>query len=522
MDATEAIYKGILLTQGAHYIAALKLLAAMAVERKNFAEAVEWFKQVLQIEPHDPNTLNNLGGALKGLKRYEEALSSYDKAIAIKGDYAEALLNRGALLSELHRYDEAIVLYNKVISLNPDHAEAHTLRINTLKELKRCTIRNTIKIPPSAPKVLLVSFKWTNLMEMPHVIKRAGFHVDVLCPFDNWAIKNSFYDHWINSGDSLDSLIESLLTLVREKVYTYILIGDDPILWKIYRENINALWDLLPIRNPSALALLNKIGLAEHCRNHSIPCPLFYPVADKGTACEALQILGLPLIVKENYSFASNGVRVFRDESSYFQFMEAYDFSEPLLVQRLMDGDLVAVEALFKHGKLLEYACSVSINETLRPSTKRRFFPNDIKIGDIITRLGDTSLLHGFANISLIQDKLSQDYFLFEADPRTNKWISYASWFGHDFALAFRRFLSDSESAEGEVSGTVNYQDIDCWEVEHYPDHVIKLIGEGRNTDLLLHLFDYDRNYRYMMHDPLLFEEKMNVIRKALNVTNGQ
>ena len=74
MDATEAIYKGILLTQGAHYIAALKLLAAMAVERKNFAEAVEWFKQVLQIEPHDPNTLNNLGGALKGLKRYEEAL----------------------------------------------------------------------------------------------------------------------------------------------------------------------------------------------------------------------------------------------------------------------------------------------------------------------------------------------------------------------------------------------------------------------------------------------------------------
>ncbi len=375
-----------------------------------------------------------------------------------------------------------------------------------------------ITAPPSAPKVLLVTFDWSTLTEMPYLVKQAGFQVDVLYPSDNWAIKNSFYDRWIDSGDSMDTLIAVLLKLAGNNVYQHILIGDDPILWKIYREKIVALWHILPILNASALPILNKVGFAEHCRNHGIPSPQFVSVHQKDEAPEALQSLGLPIVVKENYSNGGAGVRIFKEESAYYEFMDNYDYSEPLLVQQFIAGELLGVEALFKNGKLLQYACSLDIEPTLGPTTQRRYLPNDEKIGDILRKLGQSALLHGFANVSIIQETSSGDYFLFEADPRPNKWVPYARWFGRDFAVPFKAFLTDGEADDAMGSDTVSCDDIDCWEVEYFPDHAAKLLNAGadRSKEVLLHLLDFDRHYRYSIYDPVLFESKMKAFNKIL------
>lgn len=158
--------------------------------------------------------------------------------------------------------------------------------------------------PPSAPtpRVLLVTHDWSTLTEMPYLLKKAGCQVDVLCPSTNWAVKNGFYDLWVDAGDSLESLLDKLVSLVQDPGYRYIMIGDDPILWAIYRRRITALWQLLPVRNEAALPILHKIGFAEHCQQHDIPSPAFLRVDCLDDAQTALHTLGLPLILKENYS----------------------------------------------------------------------------------------------------------------------------------------------------------------------------------------------------------------------------
>lgn len=74
-------------------------------------------------------------------------------------------------------------------------------------------------LAPSAPRILLVTFDWSTLQEMPYLLKQAGCEVDVLCPSSNLAIKNGFFDRWIDSGDSMNSLIESLLKLADDRTY---------------------------------------------------------------------------------------------------------------------------------------------------------------------------------------------------------------------------------------------------------------------------------------------------------------
>jgi len=367
----------------------------------------------------------------------------------------------------------------------------------------------------TAARVLLVTFNWSTLTEMPYLLKQAGCQVEVLCPNSNLAIQNGFYDRWVDAGDSMESLLGVLVELVRDPGYRYIMIGDDPILWAIYRDPIPALWHLLPVQNAAALPILHKIGLAEHCQQHDIPSPEFQRAESRADALQALDTLGLPLVFKENYSNGGNGVKVFRDAPSCRAFIDSYSFSQPLLAQRFIEGRHVDVEALFKNGNLLQYVCSEILEDNYGPSSKRRYFPNDERIGEVIARMGQTARLHGFVNMSLMQDASSQDYLLFEADPRPNKWVPYARWFGCDFAPAFKTFLADGAGADVACLSPAD-SPVDCWEVEHFSSHLSKLLSAGRYLDAILHLLDFDKNLRYTIYDPVLLKAKMDDLHRQL------
>lgn len=370
---------------------------------------------------------------------------------------------------------------------------------------------------PLASRVLLVTYEWSTLAEMAWLAKQAGCQVDVLCPRHNAAIKNSFHDRWIDSGPDMDSLLAALRTLARERAYQYILIGDDPILWRIYRDRMDDLWPLLPILDRAALPMLGKVGFAALCRDHGVTSPAFQAVTRADDAPAALRALGLPVVVKENYSNGGAGVRIFRDAPAYAQFMAAYDYAEPVLVQQFIDGELLSMDALFKRGALLQYACAVDMEPTLGPSTKRRYFPNEEQIGTLLRQLGRSATLHGFVNISILREHGSQRCHLIEADPRPTKWVSCSRWFGHDVVAAFRAFLAAED--EGVGVPEANYAGVDCWEVEYFPNHLAKLLNEGRTKEAILHLLDFKRNVRHTIYDPVLLEEKMDCIRRGLRFT---
>jgi len=75
--------------------------------KREYNEAIEYYREAIRIDPDGAAAHNNLGNLLKDLKRYDEAEKEYREAIRIYPDYAKAHGNLGILLSETERPDEA-------------------------------------------------------------------------------------------------------------------------------------------------------------------------------------------------------------------------------------------------------------------------------------------------------------------------------------------------------------------------------------------------------------------------------
>jgi len=230
---------------------------------------------------------------------------------------------------------------------------------------------------------------------------------------------------------------------------------------------------------------------------------------------KALALLGLPIVIKENYSNGGNAVWICEDTLSFNALIANYSFQEPLFAEQFIDGDQIGVEALFKHGELLHYVCARNIESGIGPSTKRRYFPNNETLTNLIQKFGRSTLLHGFVNMTLMQAASDQQYYLFEADPRPNKWVAYGRWFGCDFSIGIKEWLRD-EVSSGMLENDGMEFPKDC-EVEYFPNYAAKLINQGRTKEAILHLLDFKRNYRYTLYDPVLLEDKLACIRDGLH-----
>jgi len=133
----ENVYKQVLDIQPDQFDS-LHYLGVILFQRGNPAAAVAQIDRALKRNPNDAAALNNRGNALLALRRFDQALASYDRALALQPAHADAQCNRGAALHALKRYDEALAASDRTIALQPDYAEAHSNRGNTLRELRRC------------------------------------------------------------------------------------------------------------------------------------------------------------------------------------------------------------------------------------------------------------------------------------------------------------------------------------------------------------------------------------------------
>jgi tetratricopeptide (TPR) repeat protein len=78
-----------------------------AFDRRNYADALAAFRQVLAQNPNFADIRHLTGLCLSFLGQNESALLEFDAAIKLNDRYVEAHLNRAIVLTELGRYDEA-------------------------------------------------------------------------------------------------------------------------------------------------------------------------------------------------------------------------------------------------------------------------------------------------------------------------------------------------------------------------------------------------------------------------------
>lgn len=88
-------------------------------------EAIEEFKEVLEINPDDAETHYNLGNAYTDKEMFDEAVSSYKKAIELNPVFIGAYLSLGTIYLDKGLTDDAISLYKQALKLSPDDLYLH-------------------------------------------------------------------------------------------------------------------------------------------------------------------------------------------------------------------------------------------------------------------------------------------------------------------------------------------------------------------------------------------------------------
>jgi cytochrome c-type biogenesis protein CcmH/NrfG len=100
-------------------------VANALVLRGRTSEAIDQYKQALQIDPDYAEAHHNLGSAFLLMGRTPEAIEHYEQAVRIDPAFAGAHNNLGNALVQTGRAPEAIDHYKQALRITPNSADAH-------------------------------------------------------------------------------------------------------------------------------------------------------------------------------------------------------------------------------------------------------------------------------------------------------------------------------------------------------------------------------------------------------------
>src|SRR5437016_4518841 len=103
-------------------------LGNVLAQQGKLAEASDHYRQALRLKPDYADAHNNLGNVFAQQGKLAEAVEHYRRALKIKPDYAEALNNLGSALAQQGKLAEASDHYRQAVKIKPDYAEAHNNR----------------------------------------------------------------------------------------------------------------------------------------------------------------------------------------------------------------------------------------------------------------------------------------------------------------------------------------------------------------------------------------------------------
>ena len=111
-------------------------LGNMLFQEGRIPEAIERYRQALQINPEMAEAHSNLGLALEETGHAEEAIDEYERALKINPHLATAQVNLGYALTQAGRTDEAMAHYREALEIDPGAQEARD-RLADLQALQK-------------------------------------------------------------------------------------------------------------------------------------------------------------------------------------------------------------------------------------------------------------------------------------------------------------------------------------------------------------------------------------------------
>jgi len=116
---------------------ALHLLGIVASQTERHELAVELIQRAIAVRGYVADYHVNLGGAYRDLGRWDEAVACGRRALELKPEAPEIQMNLGLFLKDQGNLAEAVVWYQQAIARRPEFAEAHSNLGNALRLLDR-------------------------------------------------------------------------------------------------------------------------------------------------------------------------------------------------------------------------------------------------------------------------------------------------------------------------------------------------------------------------------------------------
>ncbi len=243
------------------------------------------------------------------------------------------------------------------------------------------------------------------------------------------------------------SVVQHAALAIRQCAYQLVVLTDDQTIRQILESALSDEEKLRLLPVTSALDfrhLSSKIGLSETLAAHGITTPDFAPVRHADELAIAVRKMGFPLILKGDFSNGGSQTFKLLHEQQFQALPQPFGFF-PAVLQRHVEGRLIAIEAFYQDARLVHFGYAKALrlqhDGEFSPSSVREFSPrasSDAAIVDELTRLGAALGAHGFANISCIECAADGKRYYFEADMRPTVWVDYPRYFGDDPALRIR------------------------------------------------------------------------------------
>lgn len=132
LAVAEVMYRNVLAASPENFDA-LHMLALIAHQAKQPADALELFEKAFTRNSRHLALLVNYGAALREAKRVDEALALYKRALKIDPNSYEALLNNALCLFDKKDFDSAEKYYRRCLVIKPNYAPVLSGLANTLK-----------------------------------------------------------------------------------------------------------------------------------------------------------------------------------------------------------------------------------------------------------------------------------------------------------------------------------------------------------------------------------------------------
>jgi tetratricopeptide (TPR) repeat protein len=112
--------------------------------------AIDYYNNILNVDPNRSNTYFNIGTFYQAKKRYDLAISNYLAGLQLDPENAGMFYNLGFVYTELKEFDKAIHAFSNAIRIQPAYHEAYFARgyvytqlgntMKALEDYKSCVI----------------------------------------------------------------------------------------------------------------------------------------------------------------------------------------------------------------------------------------------------------------------------------------------------------------------------------------------------------------------------------------------